>query len=617
MPLYVGNERINNVSISFISPDGGTNTNDATLTSGTQMLQGITAYSKGTKYTGTIPSKASSDITVTANTVKIPAGYYSTANTKTVAETTVATPAISVSSDGLITASNAQTAGYVAAKTTTATTQLTTQSAKIITPSSAAQIAVDAGKYTTGNITVSAVPTETKTITANGTYLPSTGKYFSSVEVAVAGDVPTYQSKTVAPSTSVQTITADEGYDALSDVTVSAIKTETKSVTPTTSTQTVTPTSGSYLTKVDVGAISTETKSVTANGTYTPSSGKFFSSVTVAVPSDAVALQEKTVTATESEQIISPDSGYGGFSTVTVSPISSTYVGSGVPTKGATTITPTTSSQTAIANGTYATGNITVAAVPSETKNITSNGTYTPTSGKWFSSVTVNVAGDSFDTQTKTVTPTETEQIITPDAGYEGLSSVTVGAISSTYIGSGVARKSAATYTPTESEQTIATSQYLDGAQTISAIPSTYVGSGVSTQVAKTVTPSTSVQTAVSSGTYVTGDIKVAAMPTGALSTPTINTSTGLVTAQVGTSGYIASGTSKTLQLNAKSAATITPTETAQTIAAGQYLTGVQTIAAIPSDYIGSAVVVQNYYTGSAEPSNTLGNDGDLYFMKG
>ena len=692
MPLYVGNERINNVSISFTSPDGGTNTNDATLTSGAQMLQGVTAYSKGTKYTGTIPSKASSDITVTANTVKVPAGYYSTANTKTVAETTVATPAISVSSDGLITASNVQTAGYVAAKTTTATTQLTTQSAKTITPSSSAQVAVDAGKYTTGDITVSAVPTETKTITANGTYSPSNGKYFSSIEVAVAGDVPTYQSKTVTPSTSVQTITADDGYDALSDVTVSAIKTETKSVTPTTSTQTVTPTSGSYLTKVDVGAISTETKNVTANGTYTPSSGKFFSSVTVAVPSDAVALQEKTVTATEIEQVISPDSGYGGFSTVTVNPISSTYVGSGVPTKGATTITPTTSSQTAIANGTYATGNITVAAVPtetknivsngtftpssgkffssvtvdvpsdavalqektitptestqvvdpdngyggfssvtvngipstyvgsgvatkgataitpsasqqtavsadtyvtgaitvaavpSETKNITSNGTYTPNTGKWFSSVSVNVPDTVFNTQTKSVTPSESEQTVAPDAGYDGLSSVTVGAISSTYIGSGVTRKSAATYTPTESEQTIAAGQYLDGAQTISAIPSTYVGSGVPTQGAKTVTPSTSVQTAVSSGTYVTGDIKVAAMPTGALSTPTINTSTGVVTAGVSTSGYLATSATKTLQLTTKGATTITPSPSAQTaITAGTYATGNITVEAMAS----------------------------------
>ena len=560
MPLYVGNERINNVSISFISPDGGTNTNDATLTSGTQMLQGITAYSKGTKYTGTIPSKASADITVTANTVKIPAGYYSTANTKTVAETTVATPAISISSDGLITASSAQTAGYVAAKTTTATKQLTAQSAKTITPSSSAQVAVGAGKYTTGDITVSAVPTETKTITANGTYSPSNGKYFSSVKVAVA--------------------------------------------------------------------------------------------------SDAVALQEKTITPTESTQVVDPDNGYGGFSSVTVNGIPSTYVGSGVATKGATTIIPSASQQTAVSANTYVTGAITVAAVPSETKNITSNGTYAPSTGKWFSSVSVNIPDTIFNTQTKSVTPTESKQTVTPDAGYDGLSSVTVGAISSTYIGSGITRKSAATYTPTESEQTIAAGQYLDGAQTISAIPSTYVGSGVPTQGAKTVTPSTSVQTAVSSGTYVTGNIKVAAMPTGVLSTPAINTNTGVVTAGVSTAGYLGTGATKTLQLNTKSAATIIPSTTNQIIAAGQYLTGIQTIkgdanlvaaniasgvsifgvtgthssidtsdatataadivsgktAYVNRSKVTGTLVVQNYYTGTTVPESSLGNNGDLYF---
>ena len=560
MPLYVGNERINNVSISFISPDGGTNTNDATLTSGTQMLQGITAYSKGTKYTGTIPSKASADITVTANTVKIPAGYYSTANTKTVAETTVATPAISISSDGLITASSAQTAGYVAAKTTTATKQLTAQSAKTITPSSSAQVAVGAGKYTTGDITVSAVPTETKTITANGTYSPSNGKYFSSVKVAVA--------------------------------------------------------------------------------------------------SDAVALQEKTITPTESTQVVDPDNGYGGFSSVTVNGIPSTYVGSGVATKGATTIIPSASQQTAVSANTYVTGAITVAAVPSETKNITSNGTYAPSTGKWFSSVSVNIPDTVFNTQTKSVTPTESKQTVTPDAGYDGLSSVTVGAISSTYIGSGITRKSAATYTPTESEQTIAAGQYLDGAQTISAIPSTYVGSGVPTQGAKTVTPSTSVQTAVSSGTYVTGNIKVAAMPTGVLSTPAINTNTGVVTAGVSTAGYLGTGATKTLQLNTKSAATIIPSTTNQIIAAGQYLTGIQTIkgdanlvaaniasgvsifgvtgthssidtsdatataadivsgktAYVNRSKVTGTLVVQNYYTGTTVPESSLGNNGDLYF---
>ena len=494
MPLFLGEDKITRVIMSVESADGGTNTNDATLSSAAQMLQGVSAYSKGTKYTGTIA------------TVEGP------------------TPDISVSSDGLIAASVSNPKGYQAESTTKTTTQqLTTKGATTITPSSASQTAVNSGVYTTGKITVSAVPTETKKITANGTYSPSAGKYFSSVEVAIAGDTPTYQSKTVYPSTSVQTVTADSGYDALSDVIVNAIQ--------------------------------TETKSVTSNGTYKPTNGKYFSSVTVNVPSETFNTQTKTVTPTESTQTVSPDNGYNGLSTVTVNPISSTYIGSAVPKKGATTITPNSNSQTAISSGTYATGNITVSAVPTETKNITANGTYTPSNGKYFSSVNVNVIGDAFDIQSKSVTPTESEQIVTPDAGYDGLSSVTVGAISSTYVGSGVTRKSAATITPSESAQTIAANQYLTGIQTISAIPSNYVGSGITR----------------------------------------------------------------------KSAATITPTTTNQTINAGQYLSGAQTIKGdgnlVPENIISGksifgvsgSVVIQKYYTGTSDPSSSLGNDGDIY----
>lgn len=63
---------------------------------------------------------------------------------------------------------------------------------------------------------------------------------------------------------------------------------------------------------------------------------------------------------------------------------------------------------------------------------ITANGTYTPTAGKVFSTIVVDV-DDAPVLQEKTATPTESSQNITPDAGYDGLSKVVVNAIPSNY----------------------------------------------------------------------------------------------------------------------------------------------------------------------------------------
>lgn len=108
----------------------------------------------GNIITGTIPSKASTDISVSGRTVTVPAGYYPSQAKKSIASATQATPSITVSSGGLITASATQSAGYVTSGTKSATKQLTTQAGKTVTPGRTQQTAVASGRYTTGTVYV-------------------------------------------------------------------------------------------------------------------------------------------------------------------------------------------------------------------------------------------------------------------------------------------------------------------------------------------------------------------------------------------------------------------------------------------------------------------------------
>lgn len=220
MPIFLGKKHIANITSSVIegTSSGGMDTDDATLTSGDQMLEGITAYSKGNKITGTIKTIEPSN------------------------------PTISISDNGLITANVENSKGYQSTATTkTATNQLTTQEAKTITPSNAEQVAVGKNVYTTGQVIVSSVPTETKAITENGNYSPSSGKYFSSVSVNVPNNI-ILQSKSVTPMEASQTVTADSSYNGLSEVNIGAVSsTYVGSAVPTQAGKIITPTKESLV----------------------------------------------------------------------------------------------------------------------------------------------------------------------------------------------------------------------------------------------------------------------------------------------------------------------------------------------------------------------------------
>lgn len=147
-------------------------TSDATLTSGEQMLNNVTAYANGTKVTGSIASKSSSDLTASGATVTAPAGYYSSAASKSVSSGS-ATPAATISgtSATVSTGSNTitlsktisntpqVTAGYVSSGTAgnssvSLTASVTTKAAATITPGTTNQT-ISSGTYLTGTQTIS------------------------------------------------------------------------------------------------------------------------------------------------------------------------------------------------------------------------------------------------------------------------------------------------------------------------------------------------------------------------------------------------------------------------------------------------------------------------------
>lgn len=118
------------------------------LLSGKQLID-----SDGNVVTGTIASKTSSNLTVSGRTVTVPAGYYASNASKSVSTATQATPSISISEGGLITASATQSAGYVASGTKSSTKQMTIKSIATITPTTSNQT-IASGTYIIGTQTI-------------------------------------------------------------------------------------------------------------------------------------------------------------------------------------------------------------------------------------------------------------------------------------------------------------------------------------------------------------------------------------------------------------------------------------------------------------------------------
>lgn len=353
---------------------------------------------------------------------------------------------------------------------------------------------------------------------------------------------------------------------------------------------------------VTASELDSGTKTISENGTGINVIG--YASVDVNVPSESIALQTKTVTytPTESQQtgVVTADSGYGGLDkvNVTVNAISSTYIGSDIISRSSSDLT-TSGATVSVPAGYYETA---------ASKSVATGSAGTPVATK-----------GTVSNHAISVTPS-----VTNTTGY-----ITGG-------------------TKTGTAVSVTASELVSGTLTISSSGTKDVTNYESVSVAAgTVTAPSSISGASASVSTGTNTLTLS--------------KTVSVTPSVTTAGYVSSGTagnatvSLTANVTTKAAATITPSTSNQTIASGTYLTGTQTIAgdadlvaaniktgvsifnvtgSFTSDatataadiatnktaYVNGAKVTgtlsfQTIYSGSSEPTSSLGTNGDIYIQ--
>lgn len=557
-------------------------------------------------------------------------------------------------------------------------------------------------------------PSGNITISANGTGI-DVAQYATATVNVPSSSIALQEKTNINPTASSQTITADSGYDGLSSVQINAMPSgsvtspttisgtsaslttgtntltlsKTISVTPqvTTTGYVASGTAGnsavsltaSVTTRAAATITPTTTNQTIASGTYLTGvqtikgdsnlvaanikKGISIFNVAGSYEPAGVSLQTKTgITPTEASQTITADAGYDGLSSVQIDAIDSYYIGSDVPRRKEEDVSINSHAEVSIPDGYYDNTSyaLPLASLANPTISVnTTTGLITATSdisstGYIFSGTTATNTSQLTTVNGTTITPTESEQTAVAANRYT-LGAIKVGAISSTYVGSGITTRNSDSLTVSGATVTAPAGYYASAASKSVAtmtLPTSAASSATSGYTSKaTIGRSTSAQYINipagynSAASYYT----ISATPNGSVTAPssisgttaTVSTGTNTltltktvsVTPNVTTAGYISSGTagnssvSLTASVTTKAAATITPTTSNQTITSGTYLTGTQTIAG-DANLVGSnilsgksifgvagTVAFQTIYSGSSAPSSSTGVNGDVYIQ--
>lgn len=254
--------------------------------------------------------------------------------------------------------------------------------------------------------------TESKTITANGTYTPSSGKLFNSITVNVGQatpSAPNLQAKTVDAVVGGSVITPTAGYDGLSKVTINPLKLQNKSVTPTSTAQTVTADSGYHgLKQVTVSGVTSSSSStkvqtkreisdtefssnMSASWTITPTTG-YDAMASVTMPD----LTKYCKIGTKSAGTVSPDKVLSGVTYQAYSSTNNSFsmTQGTMANNGAVALSLSAKTPTAAINQGYHSGSGSASvATATSALSISSNGTYDgyDANGAFYTSISVNI----------------------------------------------------------------------------------------------------------------------------------------------------------------------------------------------------------------------------------